>query len=61
MKTKYNGFSDEELSKLISEKQAYIDKLWDEATLPWQDYVDEVDKTNIGKWKLNVIIEGYLF
>ena len=39
MKTRYNDFSDEELSKLISEKQAYIDKLWEEATLPWQDYV----------------------
>jgi hypothetical protein len=52
MKTKYNDFSDDELSKLISEKQAYIDKLWDEATLPWQDYVEEVNKTNI--WEMEV-------
>ena len=52
MKTRYNNFSDEELSKLISEKQAYINKLWEEATLPWQDYVEEVNKTNI--WEMEV-------
>ena len=50
--TRYNDFSDEELSKLISEKQAYINKMWEEATLPWQDYVEEVNKTNI--WEMEV-------
>lgn len=52
MKTRYNDFSNDELSKLISEKEAYINKLWEEATLPWQDYVEEVNKTNI--WEMEV-------
>ena len=56
MKTRYNDFSDEELSKLISEKQAYINKLWEEATLPWQDYVEEVNKTNI--WEMEVEVNN---
>lgn len=50
MKTKYFNMSDDELQTLINEKQAYIDKLFDEATLPWEDYVREVDNTNI--WEM---------
>ena len=52
MKTKYVNLQDEELDALINEKEAYIDKLFDEATLPWQDYVKEVENTNI--WEMYV-------
>ena len=52
MKTKYANMPDDELQVLINEKQTYIDKLWEDATLPWQDYVNEVDKTNI--WEMEV-------
>ena len=50
MKTQYCNISDDELQKLIDENQEYIDKLYDEATLPWEDYVREVDNTNI--WEM---------
>lgn len=52
MKTRYNDFSDEELSKLISEKQAYINKLFEDAPLSWQDYIEEINKTNM--WEMEV-------
>ena len=52
MKTRYNDFSDEELLKLISEKQEYINKLWEEEEVPWQYFVEEVNKTNI--WEMEV-------
>ena len=52
MKTHYENMPDDELQVLINEKQTYIDKLWEDATLPWQDYVNEVDKTNI--WEMEV-------
>lgn len=50
MKIQYVNMPDDELQALINEKQEYIDKLFDEATLPWSEYVKEVDKTNI--WEM---------
>ena len=51
-KTKYNNLTDQELENLITEKQAYIDKLFQEATLSWEDYSEEVENTNI--WEMYV-------
>lgn len=50
--TKYSKLSNEKLQALIEEKELYIDKLFDEATLPWKDYVKEVENTNI--WEMYV-------
>lgn len=50
--TKYSKLSNEKLQALIEEKEVYIDKLFDEATLPWKDYVKEVENTNI--WEMYV-------
>lgn len=50
MKTKYFNMSDDESQTLINEKQTYLDKLFYEATLPWKDYVREVDNSNI--WEM---------
>lgn len=52
MKTKYSNLSDSELQSVIDEKQAYLDRLFDEATLPWLDYVKEFDNSNI--WEMYV-------
>jgi hypothetical protein len=52
MKTKYVNLQDEELDALINEKETYLDKLFDDATLPWQDYIKEVENTNI--WEMYV-------
>lgn len=52
MKTKYVNLQDGELDALINEKQAYINKLFEDAPLPWQDYVEEINKTNI--WEMEV-------
>lgn len=47
MKTKYYNLSNEELSKLLEEKKEYIDSLWNGATLSWEEYCKEVEKTDI--------------
>ena len=52
MKTKYSHLSDDALQSLINETDAYLDRLFDEATLPWQDYVKEIENTNI--WEMYV-------
>lgn len=52
MKTKYVNLQDEELDALINEKEAYLDKLFDDATLPWQDYVKEIENANV--WEMYV-------
>ena len=52
MKTKYSNLTDIELQSTIDETQAYLDKLFDEATLPWLDYVKEYDNSNI--WEMYV-------
>lgn len=49
MKTQYHNLSNEELESIIKEKEAYIDKFWNDATLEWQDYCGEVKKTNINE------------
>lgn len=48
-KTKYFDLTNEELELLINEKKEYIDRLWDDAKLEWQDYCDEVEKTNVNE------------
>lgn len=48
-KTKYSNLTDEELELLINDKEEYIDKLWNDAKLEWQDYREEVKKTNINE------------
>lgn len=50
--TQYSKLSNEKLQALIEEKELYIDKLFDDATLPWKDYVREVENTNI--WEMYV-------
>lgn len=52
MKTKYSNLTDIELQFTIDKTQAYLDKLFDEATLPWLDYVKEYDNSNI--WEMYV-------
>lgn len=52
METKYAKLSDEELLSIITENETYIDKLFDDGTLPWAEYVKEVEKTNI--WEMYV-------
>jgi hypothetical protein len=52
MKTKYSNLTDTELQYIMDETQEYLDKLFDEATLPWLDYVKEYDNSNI--WEMYV-------
>lgn len=47
MKTKYSNLSNDELQAIINETDIYLDRLFDEATLPWRDYVKEIENSNI--------------
>lgn len=49
MKTKYCNLSDEELFKILEKKEQYIDSLWNVATLSWEEYCKEVEKTDINQ------------
>lgn len=49
MKTRYSILSNSDLESLIEGKESYIDKLWNDAKLEWQDYCAEVKKTNVNE------------